>query len=787
MDTTNKSGDGPAISRRSFLFSLSALALSACGGGGSASAASQDGAAASPVVGAGAAGGAAPASTPVGASLADGIVPASASAVATTVDGGTSDTAATPSNDVSNPAATSNAPATTTGAFIHPGLLHTQADFDRIALKVATRQQPWLSAWSVLIANHHASLSWTPRPQAEVDRGGTGPQNYTLLYNDIAAAYACALRWKVTGETAYADKSIQIMNAWSSTLKRLGGDTNVDLAAGIYGYEFANAGEIMRTYSGWAAADFAAFQSMMRNVFYPINHDFLNRHNNTDITHYWANWDLCNIASVMAIGVLCDDRALFDEAVNYFRSGAGNGAIAQAVYYLHPGHLGQWQETGRDQGHNTLGIALGGAICEMAWNQGIDLYGHDNNRFLAGAEYVAKANLLQPDGATYYTVPYVTYSNVDVTQTQFSTSARGVIRPCWALVYNHYVNRKGLAAPWSKQFALKIQPEGGGGNYGPNSGGYDQLGYGTLTCTRDAFTGTRAPSGLAAWVSASLVVLSWWGVASGTSYTVKRASRPGGPYTIVAAGIADPLTYTDSPAAGTWYYVVSARTPTGETGDSNEAVAVTEMRLHTRLPFDETSGSAVADASGNGHGGTLMGGATRAAGRTGNALSLDGVGGYVSLPDNLVADLSDFTIAAWVNWSGNGGKRWARVFDFGSGTARYMMLTPMGGTGVVRFAISTNGSHGERRVDGKAPLPTGRWAHVAVTLSGTMATLYVNGSVVGSADDVIFAPFRLGPTARNWIGRSQFAADPYFGGLIDEFRLYRNALDAEQIASLAQG
>lgn len=290
MDTTNKSGDGPAISRRSFLFSLSALALSACGGGGSASAASQDGAAASPVVGAGAAGGAAPASTPVGASLADGIVPASASAVATTVDGGTSDAAATPSSDVSNPAATSNAPATTTGTFIHPGLLHTQADFDRIALKVATRQQPWQSAWSVLIANHHASLSWTPRPQAEVDRGGTGPQNYTLLYNDIAAAYACALRWKVTGETAYADKSVQIMNAWSSTLKRLGGDTNVDLAAGIYGYEFANAGEIIRTYSGWAAADFAAFQSMMRNVFYPINHDFLNRHNNTDITHYWANW-----------------------------------------------------------------------------------------------------------------------------------------------------------------------------------------------------------------------------------------------------------------------------------------------------------------------------------------------------------------------------------------------------------------------------------------------------------------------------------------------------------------
>jgi hypothetical protein len=31
-----------------------------------------------------------------------------------------------------------------------------------------------------------------------------------------------------------------------------------------------------------------------------------------------------------------------------------------------------------------------------------------------------------------------------------------------------------------KAFANRAQVEGGGGDYGPNSGGYDQLGYGTL-------------------------------------------------------------------------------------------------------------------------------------------------------------------------------------------------------------------------------------------------------------------------------------------------------------------
>ena len=44
-----------------------------------------------------------------------------------------------------------------------------------------------------------------------------------------------------------------------------------------------------------------------------------------------------------------------------------------------------------------------------------------------------------------------------------------------------YVNRRRLSAPYCKQWVAKIRPEGGGGDYGNNSGGYDQLGYGTLT------------------------------------------------------------------------------------------------------------------------------------------------------------------------------------------------------------------------------------------------------------------------------------------------------------------
>jgi hypothetical protein len=134
------------------------------------------------------------------------------------------------------------------------------------------------------------------------------------------------------------------------------------------------------------------------------------------------------------------------------------------------------QESGRDQGHTTLDFALLGTFCQMGWNQGDDFFGYDHNRVLLGAEYAARYNLGRD-------VPYTVYSNNDVTQPVISEQGRGGVRPIWELLYNHYVVLKGMDAPDILEFADKVRVEGGGGDYGPNSGGYDQLGYGTLMFT----------------------------------------------------------------------------------------------------------------------------------------------------------------------------------------------------------------------------------------------------------------------------------------------------------------
>jgi hypothetical protein len=75
---------------------------------------------------------------------------------------------------------------------------------------------------------------------------------------------------------------------------------------------------------------------------------------------------------------------------------------------------------------------------------------------------------------------------------------------------------------------------------------------------------------------------------------------------------------------------------------------------------------------------------------------------------------------------------------------------------------------------------------VAVTLSGHVGTLYVDGVPLGKNDNIDFAPFRIGYTTQNWVGRSQYERDPYLKGQIDDFRIYRGALSAEEIAALAK-
>lgn len=669
-----------------------------------------------------------------------------------------------------------------TGTFVHPGLLSTEADFERMRTKVAQGAQPWVSAYATLTSNWTGnSPNWGPAALTTVVRGGSG-QNYGTFANDIAVAYGSALRWKVSGDTTYADTAVRILNSYAYTLTGVGGDPNINLLE-INAYQFANVGEIMRSYSGWAPADFAAFQTMMKTLFYPMAHGFLTAHDGQDYSFMWANWDLCQMDAMYAIGVLCDDPSLTNEALSYFYNGVGEGCIDRAIYFMHPGYLGQVQESGRDQGHNSLDITALGSLCEMAWHQGVDLYGYENNRVLAGCEYVAKYNL-------GYDVPYTLYAQQSgfggaAIQPGISSNSRGASRPGWDLIYNHYVNIKGLAAPWSAMFASNMRPT--------TYGGQDQPGFDTLTASLDPIVTGANPSGLTAVVTAQQPVLSWWGSAYATGYNVQRSTTSGGPYTTIASGLTT-NTYTDASVQSgtTYYYVVTASLPGGsQTGISNEASAPVFTRLNTLLKFNETNGTSAADSTGNGWTGTLVNGATWSSGTFGNAVSLNSASSQsVTLPPGVVSNLSDFTISAWVYLNSNNW--WNRIFDFGAdnptGSAsqssipeRYLFLA----ASPLRFAITGCGTNGEQQINAPSPLPTGQWVHVAVTLSGSVGSIYVNGQLVGQNTNMSLTPSCLPATTTNYIGKSRWSGDPYLNGKVDDFRIYRGALSAADVQDLA--
>jgi hypothetical protein len=175
----------------------------------------------------------------------------------------------------------------------------------------------------------------------------------------------------------------------------------------------------------------------------------------------------------------------------------------------------------------------------------------------------------------------------------------------------------------------------------------------------------------------------------------------------------------------------------------------------------------------------------RVPGKIGNAVQLSGNGEYIDLPDGIVSGLHDFTISAWVNPSAN--TAWSRLFDFGTGTNNYMFLTLSAGGGPLRFAITTSGNGAEQQLNAPGTLPLNTWSHVAVTLSGTTGTLYVNGQPVATNNNMTLNPAALGATNNDWIGRSQFSADPFLAATVDDFQIYDHALSAADIATLAGG
>lgn len=156
-------------------------------------------------------------------------------------------------------------------------------------------------------------------------------------------------------------------------------------------------------------------------------------------------------------------------------------------------------------------------------------------------------------------------------------------------------------------------------------------------------------------------------------------------------------------------------------------------------------------------------------GKEGNCLQLPPAVGYYD----------EMTFSAWVRSTGT--STWQRIFDFGNDPEHYMFLTPDNG-GQMRLVLRNGGAE---QILSTTKMSSIGWHFVAVTLCPDSVSLYVDGKYVTSKDITLRPSDIL--AKRNYIGKSQFAADPTFEGYLDDLRIYNCALSAEQIAQLRGG
>jgi alpha-glucosidase len=350
-------------------------------------------------------------------------------------------------------------------SFEHPGILHTQKDFESMRKLLRNRSEHAYGSY-LLLKEHPFSQAAYPMegPFRVISRDGEFRYTKQKMENDFHAAYQNAQMWVLTGEKAHAQKSLQILAAYADSLQMIPETNDAPLLAGLEGFKIIYAMEILKhTYCPVAteqdiARQMQKIETMFRTIFLPVLEKFYGRPPYTN-----GNWGPIVTKTYLAAGIYFDDYPMYEKAKHFYLNGNDNGTIKHYI----DGETGQIQESGRDQAHSQLGIGAMAVVCELAWKQGDDLYALLDNRLLKGYEYVAKYNLGHDD------VPFRQWTDVTGRYNQWtaiSDKARGQLRPIYEIAYNHYVNRKKLKMIYTGKVLEKIRPEGFSGDQPPAFG-----------------------------------------------------------------------------------------------------------------------------------------------------------------------------------------------------------------------------------------------------------------------------------------------------------------------------
>lgn len=307
------------------------------------------------------------------------------------------------------------------GTFIHPGMAQSKADLEYMCKQIEEGVEPWKSAFNRLKEEVDKPFHFNAYTYVSVGAYGANSVGGKDFSESSRMSYKYALMWYITRDKKYADKSIEILNAWSSRLWAFDAN-NAKLNVGLFGYHFLNAAEILQhTNSGWEENDITQFKRMLLTVFYPTIKDFFTEAN--------GNWDASMISTMMCMGIFLEDKTMFSRAVERYYRGEGNSGITKYIY-----QGGQCQETTRDWGHVQLGLGEFSKAAQTAWTQGVDFYSTAEDRLASGFEYAAKFLL----GNEIEVFGILSHREMEDKADIYES------------IYNHYKNERNIKLPYTK-------------------------------------------------------------------------------------------------------------------------------------------------------------------------------------------------------------------------------------------------------------------------------------------------------------------------------------------------
>ena len=333
--------------------------------------------------------------------------------------------------------------------FTHPGIYSTKAQLDFVKQKIEQGEEPWKSAFNKLLESDPTSRE--PNPRVIVP-GSNDPNERSEMDNmtlDGSHAYASALLFYFTGDKKYADYSIEVLNAW-----------RIYEGGGMYLYttwaasHFINAAELMKHTpgSGWKEADIKTFSTMVNKYMWPRVQ--------APGVDYGSNHGATANEAQFAIAVFLDDQEKFDTAIENYK-----WLLPRYVFMNTPNRLdGECNETCRDISHTRLGLQGIMYAANTAWNQGVDLWKDDIDRFAAFAELHAGMMTGETPVPEDICAWKEDQAGIVFCRGNVPWGNPSGQPPCnetaWEILYNHISTRLGEPLPFTEMMTERNRPLG---------------------------------------------------------------------------------------------------------------------------------------------------------------------------------------------------------------------------------------------------------------------------------------------------------------------------------------